>query len=166
MDDQDGRECEKITERWNRPHALPEGSGVIFAPPLMSVPQPPEPVCKAILLCEKTIVEAGSGSVSLIGVFDSFIIGDSGLTGRAEAFCQITDAEGRYDFGVQIQDLQHGTVIGEVQGYIIEIPDRLMRANVIIPVPQMPIANSGAYDFVILANGSEIDRQQFRVIRR
>jgi hypothetical protein len=132
----------------------------------MSSAQPPHPVCKAILLCQNTIVEAETASVSLIGIFDSFLVDDTLTTGRAEAFCQITEAEGRYEFAVEIQDLQNGQVIAEAQGVTIEIANRLMRANVIFPIPPMRLPSLGVYDFVILANGSEIDRQQFRVIPR
>jgi hypothetical protein len=32
----------------------------------------PPPKCKAILLCDHTIVEAVSGKVSIIGIFDSW----------------------------------------------------------------------------------------------
>ena len=132
----------------------------------MAVQKPPDPVCKAILLCQKTIVEVDTGSVSIIGVFDSFWVDDSGTTGIAEAFCQITEAEGRYDLSVEIQDLQHGSVVGEAKGVAIDIPNRLVRANVIFPIPPMRLPHPRVYDFVIFANGSEIDRQQFRVMSK
>lgn len=146
--------------------ALPLGSGVIFAPQHMSIPQPPDPVCKAILLCQKTIVEAGTGSVSIIGTFDGFVVDDRLTTGPAEAFCQITEAQGLYSFTIEIQDLSAGTVVAAAQGVTIEVPDRLMRANVIFPIPPMTLPHVGVYDIVILANGSEIDRQQFRIVQR
>lgn len=123
-----------------------------------------EPKCKAILLCDKTIIEAATGKISLIGTFTHFALKEiPGRTRTVEAFCQFTDAEGRYDLVVEIHNLQNGTVIARATGPAIEIPNRLMRANVIIPIPSLSVGNSGAYDFVIFANGSEIDRQQFSV---
>ncbi|MEX2167876.1 MAG: hypothetical protein WD851_01075 [Pirellulales bacterium] len=129
----------------------------------MSKPQPPEPVCKAILLCQKTIIEADTEAVSLIGVFDSFGVGDDLVTGSAEAFCQITEAEGEYELTLEIHDLSTGSIIARGEGITLIINDRLMRANVIVPIPAMKFSHTGVFDFVILANGAEIDRQTFNV---
>lgn len=123
-----------------------------------------EPKCKAILLCDKTILEQGSNKISLIGVFQNFRLGTiPGLTREAEVFCQITDAEGEYELRVEIHDLDGGEIIARAEGQPIEIPHRLMRANIIIPFPQIPIPHAGKYDFVLLANNCEIDRQTFTV---
>ncbi len=123
-----------------------------------------KPKCKAILLCDKTIIEAGTGNVSLIGTFAEFNLREiPGVTPHVEAFCQIIDAEGSYEIRVEIHDLHDGKIIARADGLEIEIPDRLMRVNVIVPIPSLPIGHEGLYDFVILANGREIDRQQFAV---
>jgi hypothetical protein len=42
----------------------------------------PPPKCKAILLCEKTIIEAGTQQVSLIGITDTFMV--PGLPGMIQ----------------------------------------------------------------------------------
>lgn len=136
---------------------------VIFARRQMPTSQPPAPVCKAILLCQKTILEADTGAVSLIGVFDSFGVGEDLITGSAEAFCQITEAEGDYELTIEIHDLSTGSMIAKGEGITINIPNRLVRANVIVPIPAMKFSHTGVFDFVILANGEEIDRQQFNV---
>jgi len=123
-----------------------------------------EPRCKAILLCDQTIFEAGTGKVSLIGTFSVFHLPMiPGQTSRAEAFCQITDAEGRYEIKVEIHDLRDGNIIARAIGPDVEISSRLIRANVIVPIPPLPMSHEGQYDFVIFANGKEIDRQQFAV---
>ena len=126
---------------------------------------PPIPTCKAILLCQKTIVEEGTGVVSLIGIFDNYSIDGDGLTPAVEAFCQITSACGEYNLTVEIHDLQTGNKVATGEGGKIEIEDRLMRANVIIPIPRIPFQHAGLYDFVVLANGNEIDRQKFGVTK-
>jgi hypothetical protein len=133
--------------------------------------QSPEPVCKAILLCEKTIVEHETGSVSLIGIIEGFAVDEVAEDGRvktraAEAFCQFTEACGQYSLSVEIHDLENAAIVAGAAGAMIEIPDRLMRANVIFPIPPLPLPHTGTYDFVIFANGLEIDRQQFSVDMR
>ena len=165
MEDQEGRECKKITERRNRPHALPVGSGVVFARCFMPNQNPPDPVCKAFLICQKSIVEEGTGSVSLIGLFNGFKVGSSGRTGRAEVFCCITEAEGKYKITIEIQDLNSGMAVAAAEGPEIEIDSRLKSAQVLFPIPPLPLT-PGAYDLVMFANGSEIDRQKFTVRQR
>lgn len=131
----------------------------------MAKQRPPDPVCKAILLCQKTILEADTGMVSLIGIFDGFGVGEHGLSGPAEAFCRITEACGSYRLTVEVQDLSTGNAIAGADGGDIDIDDMLSSANVVIPIPPIPFPHPGKFDFVVFANGVEIDRQQFSVQR-
>lgn len=130
-----------------------------------AMPNPPEPVCKAILLCQQTIVEEGTKLVSLIGVFDGFKVAEGGTTGAAEIFCRLTEAQGHYRISVEIHELSNGTAIGGTNGIEIDISDRLATSNVIIPVPPLPLP-PGEYDIVIFANGVEIDRQKIVVNKK
>ncbi|NOZ41483.1 MAG: hypothetical protein GXP24_14840 [Planctomycetes bacterium] len=77
---------------------------------------------------------------------------------------QFTDAEGRYDLTVEIHDQGESKVVARAVAPAIEVPHRLAYANVIIPIPPLRIKHDGPYDFVVFANGKEIDRQQFQVI--
>jgi hypothetical protein len=122
------------------------------------------PSCKAILLCEKTVIEAGTGKITLINIVNRFMVESfPGDTERIDAFFQITDAEGKYEIIVEIRDLREDRVLARAIGSEVEIPDRGMACNVVIPVPPLRIEHDGLYDFVILANGQEIDRQPFAV---
>ena len=59
----------------------------------------PPPACKALLLCDQTIIEAGSGKVSIIGAFTNFILPTfPGRTSPFTAFVQLADGIGRYEF--------------------------------------------------------------------
>src|SRR3989304_5663923 len=116
----------------------------------------PSPVCKAILLCDQTILEQGTGKLSLIGIFDSFFISGDGETAGAQAFLQITDASGAYSISVEIIDLTDNEIVARSSPSEINIDSPLMRANVIIPIPRLPL-RAGSYDFVVLANGDVID---------
>lgn len=124
-----------------------------------------EPKCKAILLCSQTIVEAGTGNISLIGVFTHIALHETpGRTDPLECFLQFTDAEGRYDLTIEIHDQSESKVVARAVAPAIEVPHRLSYANVIIPIPPLQIRHGGPYDFVVFANGNEIDRQQFQVV--
>lgn len=108
----------------------------------------------------------GSGKVSLIGIFDSFFVDVNRITLPCEAFCQVTNAYGKYQLKVEIRSLSNNEVVAETTTSNIEIPDRLLTANVIIPLPPFQFQDLGAYDFIVTANGDEIDRQRFSVIDR
>ena len=53
-------------------------------------------MCKALLLCQKTIIEAVTGNVSIIGTFSRFHLPSiPGQTGPFTVFMQLTDGIGR-----------------------------------------------------------------------
>ena len=124
-----------------------------------------KPVCKAILLCDQAILEHGTHKLSLVGIFDSFFVGQGQATVRATAFLQITDAVGNYKLAVEIEDLATGDVVARSSSSEIAIDDPLLGANVIIPIPRLPL-HPGEYDLVVRANEDEIDRQKFKVALR
>lgn len=129
-------------------------------------PKPP-PICKAILLCDKSIIEAVTAKTSIIGIFDSFNVHQVPCRiPPFEAFVQIAEGVGRYDIVVEVHDLRERNVIARAVCPSVEFADRLVRMNLMIPVPSLSITHAGRYDFVIFANGAEIDRQTFQILAR
>ena len=123
-------------------------------------PKPP-PQCKAILLCERTIVEHATRNISIIGVFYQFNIGFPGAAIPFSVFMELVNGIGDYDIMVEIHDLTEDKVLARAQLSNINFADRRHRVNLIIPVPALPLAHPGVYDLVVFANNQEIDRQQF-----
>ena len=126
----------------------------------------PPPKCKAILLCERTIIEAGTGNVSLIGLFDAFVVRKiPGVTGPFTVYLHLTDGIEGHEYGitVELHDLSNGTIIAKAAGPKVKWADRLSRLNLFIPVPPLRVQHTGTYDFVVFANEQEIDRQTFGV---
>ena len=127
----------------------------------------PPPRCKASLLCEKTIIEAGTGGVSLIGIIGGFVVPQvPGMTRPFTAYLHLTDgiANHKYEITVEIHDLSNGTIIARATLPKVRWGDRLSRINLLIPVPPLQVQHAGAYDLVVFANQQEIDRQKFGVI--
>lgn len=125
----------------------------------------PPPACKALLLCDQTIIEAGSGKVSVIGAFTNFTLRQfPGFTSPFTAFMQLADGIGRYQIRAEIHDLREDVVLARTQEIPIEFAERLTRISICLPVPPMQLSHPGNYDFVFFANGREIDRQQFSAI--
>ena len=126
----------------------------------------PKPKCKALLLCDETILEAVTGKISLIGVFRNFVLDKyPGYTRTFHVFTQMTDAQGRYSIVAEVRDLSTDSVIAKATGLGIKIADRLDVVNIVLPAPPLPIPHEGVYDVILFANGEEIDRQQFKAIQ-
>jgi hypothetical protein len=126
----------------------------------------PPPKCKAILLCDQTIVEAVTGKVSIIGIFDNWNIPQFPTLIRPfMAFLQLTDGVGKYAVSVDVHDLQADQIIAQARVAEAVFPERRVKVNLMISVPPLPLSHAGSYDFVVLADGQEIDRQQFQAIQ-
>jgi len=128
---------------------------------------PPPPKCKAILLCERTIIEVGTGNVSIISVVDHFTVPTIPGTLRPfTVYMHLTDGvEGHeYEFTVELRDLSNDTVMAKGPGYRLRWGETLSRLNLLFPVPPLPVAHAGTYDLVVMANQQEIDRQKFGVM--
>lgn len=122
----------------------------------------PPPKCKAILLCDQAIIEAVTGKVSLIGIFDSWSFPQFPHPTRPfMAFLQMTDGVGQYAVSVDIHDLETDQIIAQARIAEMTFSDRTAKVNLMIPVPPLLLEHAGSYDFVVLADGQEIDRQQF-----
>lgn len=129
--------------------------------------QNPPPRCKAILLCDQTILDAVTGNVSIIGTFTEFILPSfPGRTKPVCAFLLLIDGIGRYQVVVEIHDLGEDKIIARSPGMAIHFPERLARINFVTQIPPLPLVHPGTYDVVVLANGQEIDRQQFKAVKR
>ncbi len=124
----------------------------------------PPPQCKAILLCDQVIVDAMTGKLSIIGIFEQFNVASyPARTVPFTAFLQMTDGVGDYAITLEIRDLGNDTTLGRAAGPTIHFPDRRAKVNFFLPVPSLPMPHAGSYDFVVFADGQEIDRQQFNV---
>jgi Family of unknown function (DUF6941) len=120
----------------------------------------PLPRCKALLACDQVLVEAVTGRISLIGILDRVLIDEFPTQfPRCQVFLLLTDGYGEYDIAVEVHDLSDNSVIAQIAEVTAEIHDRLVRWNLIVPVPAFEVLNPGTFDFVLLANEQEILRQ-------
>jgi len=78
-------------------------------------------------------------------------------------FLQLIGGIGRYHIAIEVRDLHEDEIIAQQDGEI-EFSDRLNRLSLEINVPPLPLDHPGAYDVVVLADGQEIDRQQFEAV--
>jgi hypothetical protein len=123
----------------------------------------PLPGCKAILLCERTLTELGTGRISLIGLIGTLSMpAFPTRTKPMKLFLHLVDGIGDYDITVEVHDLAEDRVVLKTRVVRISFADRLMPRKLIFSVPGLPITHAGRYDVIVFGNGKEIDRQQIR----
>jgi hypothetical protein len=126
----------------------------------------PPPKCKAILLCDQVLIDARTGKISIIGVFEEFVIRRRpGAIAPCNAFLQLTDGIGKYGITVEAHDLREDKIVARTEVTEIEFQERASIQNLIIKLPIL-IEHDGSYDFVVFADGQEIDRQRFKAFWR
>jgi hypothetical protein len=126
----------------------------------------PPPKCKAILLCERVIIEQETHQVSLIGLFDEMEV--VAVPGELQAFniyMLLTDGiTGHpYDTFLEIRDLQADVVVVRAAGSTIQWNDRLETRDLFFEIPPQPIERVGMFEAVVFADHQEIDRHRFKV---
>jgi hypothetical protein len=127
-------------------------------------PKPP-PVCKAILLCDAVLADPFTGKGSVVGIFERFnVLSFPGHTTTFFVYVQMTNGIGRYHITVEIRD-DDDQIIARAGVAEMEFEDRAKKGILLIPVPPVPLLRAGAYDFIVFADGQEIDRQQFVAIQ-
>lgn len=128
----------------------------------------PSPVCKAILLCDAILADPFSQKASLIGIFERFIIDEfPGTTRLFFVYVNMTNGIGSYKIGMEVTEIDQGTPIARIDELAkMEFADRWTRNILFIPVPQIPLPRPGKYDFIVYADGHEVDRQTFEAVQR
>ena len=123
------------------------------------------PSCLAMLVADTAIREQGTGKVSLIGIFDHIrAVGFPVSHGQLVVYARITDAEGHYEFRLQLVRLDDDLAIGEgvVQA---EVSDRLAARAVIFDLRGLRFECSGRYEFRLQANGRYVGGCPFAVVQ-
>jgi uncharacterized protein DUF6941 len=122
----------------------------------------PSPGCKAIVLCDYAIIEAGSGKVSLVGIFNQFTFATyPAPVPSFWLYVELLQGVRRYNLEVEIRDLTNDAVIARAKGIVAEFKDRMSRAQIMLRVREFVLQHPGIYEIAIIAEGVEIERQQF-----
>jgi hypothetical protein len=102
--------------------------------PFLTHDKPP-PQCKAILLCEMTIVEMGTWKTSLIGIIRVLRgMVTPGQTAPMEVFLQLVDGIGHYEITIEVHDLAEDATIAKGSGPSVFFPDPLTVRQLILPI--------------------------------
>lgn len=125
----------------------------------------PLPFLSAMLIADLAIREEGTGKASLIGIFEnvnaqSFPYRHNSLV----VYAKMTDAEGPYDFTLELIRLEEATKIAEAT-VSAKAPDRMGVGELVLSLTNLVLPAPGLYEFRLLANGRHVGSKTFRVIQ-
>ena len=124
-----------------------------------------KPIIQAFVVCDTVIIDSLTGKKSIIGAFTHL---------WAQTFpCQhpqmgvyfcLTDAQGTYEFSIQLVYLDKDQIVGNATLSQIEIKDRLEIHDFGLNIPSILFPGPGHYEFRLYADGQFITQKDFQVI--
>lgn len=126
----------------------------------------PNPLIKAILICDHIITEAGSNKKSLIGVFENITAPKFPyFHPLMSVYLKLTDAAGEYKMKIELVDLRENKVIGKGEVPRVTFPDRLTHYELTFNFAGLRLHHPGKYEFRIYANEEFLDSKDFNVFQ-
>ena len=127
-------------------------------------PERPHPSLNAMLLCDLTIREHGSGKISLIGVFENISSARFPVVHRAlSVYAKLTDAEGEYTIRLELFRLEDSHVVA--QGTLkATFADRMSPGELIFNLENLGLEKPGRYEFRLYAEERFVAGKTFTVV--
>jgi hypothetical protein len=80
------------------------------------------------------------------------------------AYVQLVDGIGRYTLTIEVRDLRDDVLLARMPSVLIEFSDRISKTALAMIMTPVRIPHPGLFDFVILADDDEIERQKFEAV--
>ena len=127
-------------------------------------PGPSHPALNAMLICDNTIREEGTGKVSLIGIFEAIFAAQFPVRhGLLCVYAKVTDAEGDYEIKLELVRLDDELTMGGGQARVT-LADRMAPAEFVFQLPNLGFERPGRYEFRLFANGRWVGSKSFGVV--
>jgi hypothetical protein len=125
----------------------------------------PHPSLNAMLLCDHTIREHGTGKVSLIGIFENITAVQFPVVHRAlSVYAKLGDAEGEYAIRLELVRLDDHQVVAE--GTLrTSFGDRMTPGELIFALENLGLERAGRYEFRLYANDRYVAGKSFTVVQ-
>ncbi len=114
----------------------------------------PTPKTNAMLICDYVITERETNKKSLIGVFENIGAATFPCTHFAmSVYIKLTDAQGGYQFRLELVDLQSDIMIGKSEiPDEVHVPSPLDAHELVFNLRGVRFLHAGNYEFRIFAN--------------
>ena len=125
----------------------------------------PHPSLNAMLLCDLTIREHGTGKMSLIGIFENISAARFPVVHRAlSVYAKLVDAEGEYTIRLELLRLDdnHPVAQGTLRA---TFADRMTPAELIFALENLGLERPGRYEFRLHANDRFVAGKSFVVVQ-
>ena len=126
-----------------------------------------KPSIHAFLVCDTIIIDSLTGKKSIIGAFTHLWAQKFPCQHpQVGVYFSLTDAEGKYDFEIQLFYLDQDQLVGKGSLPSIEIPNRLATQDFGVNIPYLVFPGPGKYEFRLYADGNFITQKDFQVIKQ
>jgi hypothetical protein len=131
----------------------------------VSQAKPPQPSFNAMLICDQTIREEGTGKVSLIGVFGAihsnrFPVMHSSLS----VYVNLGDAQGTYRLRLDLLRSDTMQKIGSGKAEL-NVLDLMLPAEFVFVLQSLVFERPGKYQFDLYANDDYVGSKSFQVLQ-
>ena len=111
------------------------------------------PSLKAMLTCDNIITEQGTGKKSLIGIFEKIYSSDFPCIHHSlSVYVNFTDALGKYNFRLELYDVEKEQVLARAELRDVSIPEKLGTGELAFNLRGLGFSHPGKYEFRIFAN--------------
>ena len=124
-----------------------------------------KPILKAILLCDKTLVEEGTRKRSLIGIFDGLKGTQFPIVHPAmSVYVQFREIEGVFDFTLELYDLMEGKTVNKAPVKDYRVVDKSRDCELVFNLMSVKFEHPGEYEFRIFVNDQVFGQKQIKVV--
>jgi len=123
----------------------------------------PIPSVVAMLICQRVIVEQGTGMKSLIGVFENLNSFAFPAPVSVAVYAKLLDAEGNYDFLIRLVNLRDETKIADVEAKSFALTSATS-SELVLNIAGLVLPEPGKYEFQLYANDAYLHRATMNAI--
>ena len=124
------------------------------------------PSIKAMLICDRVITEAGTNKKSLIGIFENIMSAKFPCVHSSlSVYINFTDALGKYDFKLELVDVEENKILNSAEIKNANIGDKLATSELAFNLQGLSFVHPGKYEFRIYANGKFFGAKSFTIIQ-
>ncbi len=124
----------------------------------------PPPVCKAFVICERVLKDATTAQISAVNIVESLrLTSFPGQLPMVHCFLMMTEGIGDYIVDLQVHRVSDGQVVYDEHVGLIVFATRHQFRYLDVVANGLSIERPDRYDFVMLANGQEIQRQTLTI---
>ena len=125
----------------------------------------PHPSLNAMLLCDQTIREHGTGKMSLIGIFENISAARFPVVHRAlTVYAKLADAEGEYGIRLELVRLDDHHTVAQA-ALRATFADRMTPGELTLSLENLGFERPGRYEFRLYADDRFVASKSFTVIQ-